>query len=268
MRRHTLFSVLAAGVLGAAVLAPAAVSAKPVPKATGGVEFTGPQAMSFNAFDHGDTGDRGTVSYTNFNHSDPGSGVWRLRESATLTFVEGGDYNHVFDSLAMDVTSPTSYDFSGSGHYVSDPGYTWDIVGSVDGDMISYVMTYTGKQAGYVLTASGSFAADGSASGTSSDTLGRSLPWSMSAGSGWEVLHYTADVTCAEVDSSNDTASFAYTIPAGSDVSGIYVIWSVSDGGSPAVGNDWAGYTTGGSGCAYTPGAGTQTLTGGNLVVH
>ena len=62
---------LVAAVAVIALALPAAVSAKQsFSQATGGVTLSGPQQLSFNAFDYGATGDRGNVNYRN-----PSAGV-------------------------------------------------------------------------------------------------------------------------------------------------------------------------------------------------
>lgn len=90
-------------------------------------------------------------------------------------------------------------------------------------------------------------------------------------------VSYTADVFCANVNSALGWANFAYQIPPGVDsISGLYIVWRVTDGGSPGAGNDTAGFTatsdpaTALTMCndpAFTP-ANTYPITAGNLVVH
>jgi hypothetical protein len=90
-------------------------------------------------------------------------------------------------------------------------------------------------------------------------------------------VSYQADVFCADVNSAGGWANFAYQIPPGVDsISGLYIVWHVTDGGSPGAGNDTAGFTatsdlaTATAYCndpAFTP-ANSYTITGGNLVVH
>jgi hypothetical protein len=86
-------------------------------------------------------------------------------------------------------------------------------------------------------------------------------------------LHYTANVTCATV-SGND-ARFMFQIPSGfPGLSGLYVVVSVHDGGSPGTKADTYGHTatadltTAKSLCEYGVGVTNYKITGGNLVVH
>lgn len=86
-------------------------------------------------------------------------------------------------------------------------------------------------------------------------------------------LHYNADITCANVN--GDTAYFAYQIPPGNFVSGLWIVWEVTDGGSPGKGNDTAGFVVASdendanTKCEtgdFTPS--DYTIIAGNLVVH
>lgn len=86
-------------------------------------------------------------------------------------------------------------------------------------------------------------------------------------------LHYTANVLCARV-SGND-ARFMFQIPEGwPGLSGIYVVVSVHDGGSPGTNGDIYGHTatwdlaTAQSWCANGVGVANYPITAGNLVVH
>lgn len=91
-------------------------------------------------------------------------------------------------------------------------------------------------------------------------------------------LNYNANLTCVNVVDSK-TALFAYQVPSGNIVSGYWIVWQVTDGGSPGKGHDTAGFTfsSNPSDGALINGlceSGTltpnnpQQVTGGNLVVH
>lgn len=91
-------------------------------------------------------------------------------------------------------------------------------------------------------------------------------------------LNYNANLTCVNVVDSN-TALFAYQVPPGNSVSGYWIVWKVTDNGSPGKNHDTAGFTFSSNpsdGAAInglcesgtlTPGY-PQTVTAGNLVVH
>jgi hypothetical protein len=89
-------------------------------------------------------------------------------------------------------------------------------------------------------------------------------------------VSYTANVLCAWVNPGTDTAVFAYQIPAGEGaLSGLYIVWKVTDGGSPGEDNDTAGFAVvanqGAAIAACTSGTVATTnyvVTDGNIVVH
>lgn len=252
-------TALTTAALLAIPVAGASATTIPVPKATGSIALAGPaQYVSFNAFDYGATGDRGTVNYTNFTYPDPGSGVWALNAQSSLVFEYGGlYYPHTMTIDSIYPTSNTSYTFTGSGSFDPDNAYTWTVAGSVSGTTVSLHIVYTGAEAGYHLDATGTIQQDGSVIGTSfSDSLGRTLTWAMPAGSAHEILNYSASVTDVEVTAPS--ATFSYTIPAGTDgLGGVPVTMNVTDGGSPGSAYDTYGH----NGTDYT-------IIGGNLVVH
>jgi hypothetical protein len=91
------------------------------------------------------------------------------------------------------------------------------------------------------------------------------------------VVSYQADVVCASVDLTTGTALFAYQIPAGTGLGldGLYIVWQVTDKGSPGAGNDTAGfYATSSRDDAMNVCNGLTTtftmydIVAGNLVVH
>ena len=243
-------------------------SATSTPKVTGSVALTNPlQYASFNAFDQSPV--KGSITYTNFTYASPGSGVWNLNSPVHIDFVIGGspyDHTMVVDTVTAENTN--AIQFTAHGSYDANPSYTWNATGTVTGSAISLNLVYTGLNPGYQLSLVGTIAADGSMSGT--ETGGSTGTWSSPAASAFEVLSYTAPVTCAIVDDTvtPGTATFGFTIPAGTPLAGTAVVVNVTDGGSPGAGNDtWA------HGVDNAPGACTgsttpYTITGGNLVVH
>jgi hypothetical protein len=93
--------------------------------------------------------------------------------------------------------------------------------------------------------------------GTSFDSLGRTLTWTMSGSTAFEVLSYKAPVSGVTI--SGTTASFIFTVPTTLVVSfaGLAIPTVVTDEGSPGAGNDAISL----QGIPYN-------IVGGNLVVH
>jgi len=273
MRKVALLTLTTAFAV-AALVVPSPVGAKPpTPKATGGVELSGPmQYLEFNAFDVGSASDRGNVSYTNFEAEVTGSGVWDVSDLAALVFnFEGIDYGHVVTSLTIDPTSPTSTQFSGTGAYVPN-GTEWTIEGQVTGSDISYEIVYTAgplvPNPGYSVQGSGTISAeDGSMSGTAVGSFGDALLWTAPPGSASEVFHYTAPVTCAKV--TGDTAWFSYVVPADAPIAAnTPLTFQVIDGGSPGAGVDTAGFSVS-TDCDSSPApTNSYPVVDGNLAVH
>lgn len=264
--RRALAPTIAAALLVLAVIGPASAG-QPFTQATGGIALSAPsQYVSFSAFDYGATGDRGTVMYTNFDYPVAGTGVWNVGGTYPLVVTLGGTYTHTMTVDTVTPISPTSTRFSGTGYYNPDPSYTWTVQGMVSGSNITFDILYTGTFAGYTFDAVGTIAADGSMSGTATDSLLQSpLTWATPAGSAHEVLSYTAAVSCAVVSAPN--ATFVFQIPTGfPGLSGLNVVAKVFDGGTPGTNGDtWA------HGVATSPcdgPVGNYPITSGNLVVH
>lgn len=239
--------------------------------ATGSVGLANPtQSVSFAAFDYGATGDRGSVTYTNFEYPAPGSGAW-LPDAGTYvltTTVDGTPYYHTMTIDTVTVITPTNVTFSGTGFYDADPSYTWTVTGSIVDGVVAFRILYTGTLAGYYFDATG-LAAD--MSGTATDSLLRQgMTWAISPAFAHEVLSYTAAVTCAIVTRATadtpGTASFGFTIPEGfPGLSGQPIVINVVDGGTPGTAGDTYGHGVGTCGAATTV---NYVITSGNLVVH
>ena len=257
-------SAIAAGLL----IASSALAAPKHLHANGGLTLSGPaQYVSFSVFDYGATGDRGNVSYTNFEYPTAGTGVFNVMGTFPLVVGLGGtDYAHTMTVDSITPVSNTAYTFTGTGFYNADPSYTWTVSGMVSGSTITYTLVYTGTQAGYTFTGTGTIAADGSISGTATDSLMRpGLTFTAPAGSAEEVLSYTASASCVTI--SGDDATFVYTIPEDlGSLSGIMVAAKVHDGGKPKDKLDTYGHGVAASAC---DGAVTNyPIVDGNVVVH
>lgn len=103
------------------------------------------------------------------------SGPWTLNAPSTITFMCGaGSYSHTLLTVSQDADG----DFTGTGHYNPNNGYTWDVEGDIAGDAISFTIVYTGINAGYTLNGAGTIGSDGSITGT---VDGNCQSFSMSA---------------------------------------------------------------------------------------
>jgi hypothetical protein len=102
--------------------------------------------------------------------------------------------------------------FSGTGVYNTDHTYTWTVNGTVNWNSIWFSIVYTGTNAGYRVSGHGWIAADGSVSGTARDSNGLTLPFTMPAGSAFQVLSYQAPVRWAVIN--GHSARFGFTIPS------------------------------------------------------
>ena len=83
------------------------------------------------------------------------SGLCSVVGTWTWTYhLDGGNYVHtmIIDSIDADG------DILGHGYNNANPAYTWDLVGTVspDGSFIRFIITYTGLNPGYTVTARGS----------------------------------------------------------------------------------------------------------------
>jgi hypothetical protein len=236
--------------------------------ATGGIALSDPsQYVSFNAFDYGATGDRGTVAYTNFEaFFGPGSGAWNVEGTYPLIVTLGGNYPHTMTIDTVTPISTTATKFSGTGVYDLDSSYTWTVKGLVSGSDISFTLVYTGTLAGYTFSAVGTIAPDGAMSGTATDSLLQApLTWATPAGSAEEVFSYTASVSCAIIDVGASNATIGFAIPLGVPLAGTPIVAKMHDGGSPGTKDTW------GTGIATSSCDGAVTnypIVGGNLVVH
>ncbi len=220
---------------GGASAAPA-YHPRPSPVATGSVALSGPiQYVSFTAVPgRGHQHARGFIDYTNFIYPASNTNVWNISGTHALTFTVGASsYQHTMDVTTVTPLSTTSTSFSGTGTYNPDPTtYTWTITGTVTGNAVSFIIVYTGTNAGYTVKGQGLIsAADGSVSGTATDSSGTTLAFTMPADSAFQVLHYTAPVTSAVIRGHD--ASFMYTIPMGTPrrLAGLQVIVKAHDGG-------------------------------------
>lgn len=105
------------------------------------------------------------------------SGDWIFNAPNSIVFsCGGGEYAHTLNTVLQDENG----DFSGTGTYDANNGYTWNITGNIDGNSIEYQLVYSGINSGYTLNGAGSIEPDGSIHGT---TDGNCQSFSMPADS-------------------------------------------------------------------------------------
>ncbi len=124
---------------------------------------------------------------------------------------------------------------------------------------------YTGTNAGYRVSGHGRIAADGSVSGTARDSNGLTLPFTMPAGSAFQVLSYQAPVRWAVIN--GHSARFGFTIPgsAPAALAGLPIVVKAHDGG-PGFMNDTYAH---GVATSWHNGPVTQyQITSGNIAIH
>jgi len=67
--------------------------------------------------------------------------------------------------------------FSGHGHYLLAPSYTWDIAGNLSGSTLVFTLLYTGTAAGYFVEGEATIQADGSLTGIAVLNRNQALIW-------------------------------------------------------------------------------------------
>lgn len=107
------------------------------------------------------------------------SSSWDLTGSYTIVFTTGATaYTHSMTVSTMDVATGA---FSGTGFYVADPTFTWNITGTVTGSTLSFTLVYTGNSPGYTVTGTGTIASDGTLAGAASDGTSN-FTWATTSG--------------------------------------------------------------------------------------
>lgn len=269
MRFRRLF--IGAAALGMAAIPAATATAAPAkeaPKATGSVALSDPlQYVTFSAI--GSSPAKGSISYTNFEQdSTTVSGVWDVEHWTHINF--DGGYAWTLSNVERVATSTTSMTFTADATF-ADPTYTADVSGTLSGSNITFSFLYTGTAAGSTVTATGTLAADGSMTGSSTvyDSGSNSsfpLGWSAPAGSAEPAFSFTAPVTCVVFPALN-TAIFSAVIPPASGgpaaVLGQDLAVKVVDNGEPGT-NDTYGHSLGS--CTQTTFS-AYPVTSGNIQV-
>ena len=107
------------------------------------------------------------------NNCDGYSANWSIIGNWTIDFDFGSSYVH-----NMTIVDNT---FTGTGYYVTNPGYTWTVTGTITNSTITMHIVYTGINPGYYLDVTGTIASDGSMSGTASNDS-QNATWTTTSG--------------------------------------------------------------------------------------
>ncbi|MFA4873373.1 MAG: SdrD B-like domain-containing protein [Patescibacteria group bacterium] len=103
--------------------------------------------------------ENGPAGYTASFSGDCTAGGWDITGTWSLTLNAGATpYVH---SMTVNSFNPATGAFSGTGFWIANPAYTWNVTGTVSGSTISYHVVYTGINAGYSFDATGTIAPDG-----------------------------------------------------------------------------------------------------------
>src|SRR5215471_13809387 len=199
MRKAIL--TLGTGLVAAAaailpVVSATAASAATAPHLTGSVNVDNPDLYS--GFNNISAPGGGSLTYTNFNYPDPGSGVWSLQKGTPINLhvaVGAAWFNHTLIVDSIEPNGPSALSFTGHGYWNDHPGYAWNATGTVSGNQLVLHLAYTSGNPGYTATDTFTINSDGSANGTATDSSGTAgLTVSLAQGSLYEVLAFTAPV--------------------------------------------------------------------------
>jgi len=92
-------------------------------------------------------------------------GDWQINSGSSLVFsCSGAPYEHTFNSIVNQLDG----NFTGTGFYVPDQNYKWDVEGNITGSILNATITYTGTAASSVYhLINGVISSDGSVFGSS-----------------------------------------------------------------------------------------------------
>lgn len=107
----------------------------------------------------------------------------------TCTAVCSGDYLH---SLNIATENLNTGDFSGTGNYIADPNYAWNITGNTVDNSLTFTMVYTNNLAGYTVNGVGTIDENGVMSGTATtsgpNSTGETFTWQTVSGAAVETV--------------------------------------------------------------------------------
>jgi len=132
----------------------------------------------------------------------------------TCTSGCSGVYPHTMNVTFMD---PNSGDFSGTGFYIPNPAYTWDVTGQVSNSTVDYEVVYNGLNPGYTVSALGTIAGNGTMSGIATSP-GQDFSWLTVVGS---ATHYWYENDGTEIG-PEIWGAFATILEVESDQGAIY----------------------------------------------
>ena len=107
---------------------------------------------------------------------------WNITGDWNLEFMYGGAYDHYMTVTVQDMFTG---EFSGTGYYIPNPSYTWDIQGTsiVVDNTITLNLIYTGTNSGYTVEAVGTIDPDGEIiSGSWKSSTNQNGTWSSTSG--------------------------------------------------------------------------------------
>lgn len=279
--KKILVGVSAGALLLASTAMPALAAGKAAPKATGGVGYTANGLQRYAEFNAIETTNTCSAAWDV-------TGTWKLDFALT-----GGSYDPSLYDLTLAQTGST---LTGLGQYPS-PGpyaYAWTAAGTISGNSITLVDTYTLGAIGTTMNMTGTIASNGTLSGTWDDnylggtrtgtwvsTLGNATKVFGSGCTGKGVFNYSDangnfyQVDVQYVNVSGNETWFAGPVVSGNVGAGNWLFAKVLDGGTPGSNGDqiWGSFVTeaaakAGVASMSAPVDGPFTITSGNLVVH
>jgi len=121
------------------------------------------------------------------------SSFWNPKGDYTLEFTCtsgcSGVYPHAMSISSFDEDTGV---FSGTGSYIPDGSYTWDLDGTLTGTSLAMSIDYTGSNPSYAVSLAGTIAPDGTMSGTATSNVGQSFTWAATEGKAEYVSEYCA----------------------------------------------------------------------------
>lgn len=114
---------------------------------------------------------------------------WNLVGNFDITFSCltgcGGIFPH---AMIVATENFSTGDFSGTGKYITDPSYTWDMTGSTNGNNVTFTIVYTGTLAGQTFIEDGTIDENGHMSGTAHGSGSTTFTWDAVSGTASEVI--------------------------------------------------------------------------------
>jgi hypothetical protein len=121
--------------------------------------------------------------------------TWNLNGEYSIAFTCTSNCSGVYPhTLDVKFTNLTSGQVTGTGFYDSNPAYTWNLTGILNGTALTLSVDYTGLDPSYMLSLIGAVdTGDGSLSGTASSNSGHTFTWASTAGSARLIPQSLAD---------------------------------------------------------------------------